>query len=97
MGLTFPEARVVDLAGIQSEASSFERNCRRDRPEAIFLPHSNYVDLRGDIEESPCFRNYERVVQNSSAPLYLRRDLVPEFLACAAQDQVSFDPGQRSE
>ncbi len=96
-GLLFPDARVVDLVGLLSNAvalehEDFETMCQRDRPEAIFLPHRGYATLRARIEASPCFRNYQRMVDQSSAPLYVRRDLAQRLLSCAREIQRWQDP-----
>jgi hypothetical protein len=87
-GLVLPDARIVDLAGLMSkeigiERPPFDHYCLRDQPEAIFLPHKNYVALNREILASQCLRDYTRVVKDSSSPLYIRNDLAPAFLACA--------------
>lgn len=97
-GLLFPDARLVDLAGLQSESlfrepSTFDAACAADRPEALFLPHQNYASLNERIQTSKCLENYLRVVERSSSPLYVRADLAPRFLACAESEFVTPRPG----
>ncbi len=87
-GLRFQHGKVTDLAGLLSprwlfRETSFEQACTSERPEAIFLPHKNYQALNAEIQASPCLRGYRRVVSDSSSPLYVRRDLAPQFGACA--------------
>jgi len=89
-GLRFQAGKVTDLAGLLSPAWLFgkadiESACRSDAPAAIFLPHKNYVELNRRITESHCLAGYQRVVEESSSPLYVRRDLAPRFLECAAE------------
>ena len=93
-GLLFPEAKVVDLAGLLSRlriesAADFDALCARDRPEAIFLPHKAYADLRRRVERSRCLQGYVQVVDQSSSPLTVRRDLAEQFLACAREPHVT--------
>jgi hypothetical protein len=90
VGLIFPDARVVDLAGLQSlgagtSQGDFQARCQADRPEVIFLPHKNYAKLNAEIAAAPCLRSYERFVDRSSSPLHIRTDLSPEFEKCAPQ------------
>jgi hypothetical protein len=85
-GLVLPNARVVDLVGLMSreiaiERPLFETLCSRERPEAIFLPHRNYMKL--NAEASACLANYTRMVRHSSSPLYVRKDLAPGFSRCS--------------
>ncbi len=87
-GLVLLRMRVVDLVGIVSWASgvggrSFQQQCEEDRPAAIFLPHRNYRDLNAEVRRSQCFAEYVPVVERSSSPLHLRRDLAAPFLSCA--------------
>lgn len=87
-GLVLPNARIVDFAGLMSKDiafghASFDELCLRDRPEAIFLPHKNYVRQNREVTESRCLRAYSEVVRRSSSPLYVRSDLAPRFLSCA--------------
>ena len=88
-GVLLLDATVVDLAGILSVDAvgpgAFERLCRRHRPQAIFLPHKGYAGLNAEAQRSPCFEGYVRVVERSSSPLHVRRDLAPGFLRCADQ------------
>lgn len=91
-GLVLRRARVVDLVGIVSretvlEGKSFQELCAEDRPEAIFLPHKNYRELNAEIRSSPCFEDYVRVVDRSSAPLHIRKDLADSFSRCATNLQ----------
>jgi hypothetical protein len=88
LGLTLPDARVVDLVGLMSTELAlshppFDAYCLRDRPEALFLPHRAYTRLNREIAESQCLRDYVRVVRVSSSPLYIRQDLAPAYLGCA--------------
>jgi len=87
-GLVLPNARIVDFAGLMSTDIAlgrvrFDDLCLRDRPEAIFLPHKNYVRQNREVAESRCLGAYTEVVRRSSSPLYVRSDLVPRFLSCA--------------
>jgi len=89
-GLRFQAGKVTDVAGLLSPAWLFGRTdvesaCRADRPAAIFLPHRNYVELNRRFVQSSCLRGYRRVVDDSSSPLYVRRDLASRFLACASE------------
>jgi hypothetical protein len=93
-GMVFPDAKVVDLSGLMSREIALERIpfdalCDRDRPEAIFLPHKNYVAKNLEIQQSACLKRYTRVVRLSSSPLYVRSDLAPAFSACA-RDVAAF-------
>jgi hypothetical protein len=90
-GLRFIHGTVTDLAGLLSpawlfRAQSFDALCANDRPEAIFLPHKNYRKLNAEIAEGACIRGYERMVDESSSPLFVRRDLVAAYTACRAQE-----------
>jgi hypothetical protein len=94
-GLRFQEGKVTDLAGLLSPAwlfrrTSFDAECTREKPEAIFLPHKNYVALNREILGSRCIADYERVVAKSSSPLHVRRDLLPRFRACARNARDPF-------
>lgn len=87
-GVLFQRSTVTDMAGLMDEeialrGMDFEARCSRDRPEVIFLPHRNYRSLRDQIAKSACIRDYQRVVSNSSSPLYIRKDLIAEFVPCA--------------
>ncbi|MEM7152172.1 MAG: hypothetical protein AAF799_04980 [Myxococcota bacterium] len=90
-GLVLFRSRVVDLVGLLSDnrlrGESFEQQCQRDQPEAIFLPHRGYRDLNAEIQRSSCIGDYQRVVDRSSSPLHIRRDLVAGFMACARDVQ----------
>ncbi len=88
-GVVFAQSKVTDLAGLMNreiafEGMDFDKHCQADSPELIYLPHRNYKVLRSKILSSACIRRYTRVVKDSSSPLYLRSDLLPEFLPCAA-------------
>ncbi len=87
-GLVFDKSVITDLAGlmdreIASEGLDFDRRCLADMPELIFLPHRNYKVLRSEIAGSRCIQSYTRVVKESSSPLYLRSDLLSDFLECS--------------
>jgi hypothetical protein len=90
-GLVLWHTRVVDLVGILSDhviyGEDFETICERDRPEAIFVPHRNYRRLNEEIQQSPCFSSYRRVVDRSASPLHIREDLAESFLQCATDVQ----------
>jgi hypothetical protein len=89
IGLRLLRGKVTDLAGLMSEEwafrapGSFDVLCERDSPEAIFLPHRNYAGLNREVTASRCLSRYEKVVSQSSSPLYVRRDLATRFHACA--------------
>lgn len=87
VGLRFPHGKVTDLAGLLSpewlfRRVSFDTACERDRPEGLFLPHRFYRALNQEIEQSKCIKRYRRVVEESSSPLYVRKDLYPRYAAC---------------
>jgi hypothetical protein len=87
-GIVLPGARIVDLAGLMSREialgrPTFDALCGRERPQAIFLPHRNYVERNREVLASDCIAFYTRVVQRSSSPLYVRKDLARNFLGCA--------------
>ncbi len=87
-GVMFQDSTVTDMAGLMDEeialrGMDFDARCMRDRPEVIFLPHRNYKSLRDQIARGACIRDYKRVVRDSSSPLYIRKDLIGEFLPCA--------------
>lgn len=90
-GLRFIHGSVTDLAGLLSPAwlfrsQSFDALCEQDRPEAIFLPHKNYRALNDEIGRGTCIRGYERMVEESASPLFVRRDLVAAYTACRAAE-----------
>jgi hypothetical protein len=87
-GLVLSDARIVDLAGLMSRSIAlthppFDAYCGVDRPDAVFLPHKNYVELNREIATSSCIRNYTKMVRLSSSPLYVRNDLADDFSRCA--------------
>ncbi|HKE14259.1 MAG TPA: hypothetical protein VKB80_05330 [Kofleriaceae bacterium] len=87
-GVLFPDSTVTDMAGLMDQqialhGMDFDARCARDRPEVIFLPHRNYHSLRDQIAHGTCIHDYQRVVRDSSSPLYIRKDLIPTFLPCA--------------
>lgn len=87
-GLALLRMQTVDLVGIVSRGPGidkvpFDDACRRDQPEAIFLPHKAYKKLNDEVRQAPCMADYVRVVDRSSSPLHLRSDLAPDFLRCA--------------
>jgi hypothetical protein len=87
VGLRFQHGTVTDLAGLLSpdwlfRRVSFEAACQRDRPEGLFLPHRVYVGLNEEIQRSACIKDYVRVVEESSSPLYVRKDLYRRYAAC---------------
>lgn len=89
-GVVFQRSTVTDMAGLMDteiarHGMDFEARCLADRPEVLYLPHRNYTTLREQISRSACFRDYRRVVGNSSSPLYIRKDLARDFLTCARQ------------
>ncbi|MFZ5897253.1 MAG: hypothetical protein ACOY0T_39705 [Myxococcota bacterium] len=87
-GLRFLEGNVTDLAGLLSPRwlfrgdRRFDDFCEQDRPEAIFLPHRNYRNLNREILSGSCITHYQRVIERSSSPLYVREDLVGKYRAC---------------
>lgn len=95
-GLRFAQGKVSDLVGLLSKEWLFEGKgrfdtfCMRDRPQAIFLPHKNYRQLNRQIARGSCIRGYQRVVADSSSPLFIRKDLYPQFRACAAPRRDPF-------
>jgi hypothetical protein len=94
VGLIFPDSRVVDLAGLQSAAvaeghATLDAQCQNDQPELLFLPHKNYAELNATLAQSACLKNYVRVVERSSSPLHVRKDLAPAFQSCATN--LDFD------
>jgi hypothetical protein len=87
-GLRFQHGEVTDLVGLASRdwlfrKRSFDSLCGRDKPEAIFLPHKAYAKLNREIAKGKCIKNYQRVVQKSASPLFVRKDLAERYLACA--------------
>jgi len=87
-GVLFPSATITDMAGLMDKefaraGMSFDARCEKDRPELIFLPHRNYKVQRDRILNGTCIRDYQLVVSNSSSPLYVRKDLAGDFVACA--------------
>lgn len=91
VGLAFLHGRVTDLGGLMSPRlalgqTSFDDLCLSDPPDAIFLPHRNYRSLNATIRDSDCLQQFERVVANSSSPLYVRRDLIDRFQCRAEPD-----------
>jgi hypothetical protein len=87
-GLVLANSKVTDLGGLMSRQATlaprpFDEMCLGDRPEALFLPHRNYAALNREIASGRCLRGYTRVVDRSSSPLFIRSDLVSDFLACA--------------
>ena len=90
MGVTgevLSEVRLVDLAGILSRTRGveFDEMCAHDRPEAIFLPHANYVELNDAVKHSDCLRGYQPVVERSSSPLFVRNNLVDRYRRCLTE------------
>lgn len=84
-GVLFPEARVVDLDGLLNEditlhGARFAALCERDRPEAIFVPNESYPELRREVLESECLRDYRPVDADPSSPLRVRADLLARYL-----------------
>jgi hypothetical protein len=87
-GLRFQNGTVSDLVGLMSprwlfRTESFDAVCSAERPEAIFLPHRNYRVLNQEITSSGCLQHYVRVVQDSSSPLFVRKDLFQKYAGCA--------------
>jgi hypothetical protein len=88
-GVLLPEARVVDLDGLLNEditlrGARFDALCEADRPDAIFVPNDSYPELRQEVLSSPCLEGYRAVTPMNGSPLYIRGDLVDEYLANAA-------------
>jgi len=88
VGLRFQHGTVTDLAGLMSpewlfRRTSFDSACLRDRPEGLFLPHRVYRALNEEIQRSACIRDYVRVIEDSSSPLHVRKDLHERLAACA--------------
>ena len=99
-GVVFQHSTVTDLAGLMDEEIAlgewdFDSRCEADQPEVLFLPHRVYGALRAEISGGTCIRNYRSIVRNSSSPLYLRRDLVPAFRACAREVDDPWVNGRR--
>ena len=88
---TLLEHTIRDLAGLWSPewlfrgAASVDDLCRRDRPDAIFLPHRNYAGLNRELIASDCLKNYVRVTEASSSPLYVRADHAQTYLDCSTR------------
>jgi hypothetical protein len=85
-GMVLRDGRVTDLGGLMSPELAtgrvtVEQVCLRDRPEAIFLPHRNYVALNRALRQGTCLRGYRRVVARGSSPLFVRADLAAAY-AC---------------
>ena len=53
--------------------------CLAQKPELLFLPHRNYARLNQLLTEGRCIEGYTRVVEKSSSPLYVRRDLLEQY------------------
>jgi hypothetical protein len=87
-GILFQRSTITDMAGLMDEdialqGMDFDARCMADRPEVLYLPHRVYETLRERIAGSECIKDYRLVVRDSSSPLYIRKDLAPDFLACA--------------
>jgi len=87
-GILLQRSTITDMAGLMDEdialeGMDFDARCLADRPEVLYLPHRVYETLRERIAQSTCIRDYRLVVRDSSSPLYIRKDLAPDFLACA--------------
>jgi hypothetical protein len=87
VGLRFQHGTVTDLAGLLSRAwlfreRTFDQACTAAPPEALFLPHRNYVGLNSEIRHSRCIQRYVRVIADSSSPMHIRADLLPRYRAC---------------
>jgi hypothetical protein len=92
VGLRFQHGTVTDLAGLLSRAwlsreRTFDQACTAAPPEALFLPHRNYVGLNSEIQRSRCIQRYVRVVADSSSPLHIRADLLPRYRACERAEE----------
>jgi hypothetical protein len=90
-GVLLPEARVVDLDGLLNEditlrGARFEALCEADHPDAIFAPNATYPELRQEVLSSRCLRRYRAVTPMNASPLYIRNDLVDQYLANRAPD-----------
>lgn len=87
-GILLQRSTITDMAGLMDEdiarhGMDFDARCMADRPEVVYLPHRVYENLRERISRSQCIRDYRLVVRDSSSPLYVRKDLAPDFVACA--------------
>jgi hypothetical protein len=87
-GALFQRSTVTDMAGLMDQEIALhgmdvDARCARDRPAVIFLPHRNYTALRAQFARGACLGGYQEVVHRSSSPLYIRKDLAADFLACA--------------
>lgn len=89
-GVLFPESRIIDYTGLANPSVvdrefDFERTCANDRPEFIFRPHWTHKRLNEQLSASPCLSSNYRaapLVRPSSAPLFVRNDLVDPFNTC---------------
>ncbi len=76
-------SRITDLGGLMNTethaGTRFEEMCLRDQPDLLFLPHRNYRNLNKEILQGNCIKQYKRVVKRSSSPLYVRKDLLPQY------------------
>lgn len=84
LGLRLREAHITDLGGLMTPEltlgkRTFDAMCKRDTPDAIFLPHRNYRGLNASIRSGQCLRGYTRVTTRSSSPLFIRNDRVQAY------------------
>jgi hypothetical protein len=85
-GVLLPEARVVDLDGLLNEditlrGARFDALCEADHPDAIFVPNFTYPELRQEVLSSSCLEQYQAVTPMIPTPLFIRKDLVDDYLA----------------
>jgi hypothetical protein len=83
-GVLFLESRVVDLDGLLNEditlrGARFEELCQADRPDAIYVPHEGYRELRQEVLSSRCLENYRAVVGGENGRLRVRADLAHRY------------------
>lgn len=90
-GVMFLESKVIDFTGLANpsiidQTFDFELLCTRDKPEFVYRPHPTHRALNRTLDGSACLaQNYVRVrlPRRSSCPLYVRRDLLDQYLKCS--------------
>ncbi|MBX2801091.1 MAG: hypothetical protein KTR31_25650 [Myxococcales bacterium] len=83
-GMILRDGTVTDLGGLMSPPLALGQAtvgevCQQQQPDAIFLPHRNYVRLNELLKDSGCLEGYARVVRRSSSPLHVRRDRLRDY------------------